>query len=80
MIICSFSEFKQEVHEAPRKLKGKKLHRWLLNCLSNRTTITDWELTENMKICKTILYLERIGKIKLGSKNLGYPYISVEVI
>lgn len=76
---CSFSDWNTPLDTAPKCLKGKSLHKWILRNLKNRNRISCWELEENYKVCKTMMFLERIGKIKMDIVNHDYPYIGVKV-
>lgn len=78
MILCSFSDWKQPLNEAPRTLKGAKLHKWLLRNIKDRPRISVWEIDSNIKVCRALMYLKRIGKISF-TKEHKYPYTGIKI-
>lgn len=79
MIITSYSDWNKPLDECPKNLKGKGQHRWLLNNLRRRNRISCWEIDTNWRVCRSLMYLKRIGKIKLNGKAYDYPYVGVSV-
>ena len=79
MFITSYSDFKIPLNEYPKKLKGKSLHTWIIKSLKNRNRISIWELQENRRMLRTVLFLESLGRIKLFNQGHSYPYIGVSV-
>lgn len=79
MIVTSFSDFRQPIDEAPRHLKGRKLHQWLLRNLRNRNRVSVFELSESQRVANAMMFLNRIGKIKLDNKAYEYPYVGIEI-
>ena len=79
MIICSFSDFNKPLNEAPKSLKGKTLHDWIMKNLKDRNRISVWEIDDNTKVCRAFMYLVKIGKIKLNNKY-DYPYQGLQVM
>lgn len=79
VFITSYSDFNLPLDCAPKRLKGKKLHDWLIRQLSQRERVSTFEIDSDMRVCRTLMYLQRIGKIKLDSKKYGYPYVGVTV-
>ena len=78
MIVCSFSDFYIPLDEAPKSLKGKKLHQWIIKNLKGRKRVSVWEIEGNFRVCRTIMYLVKIGKIKFNN-DYDYPYQGVSV-
>lgn len=78
MIICSFSDFNTPLNEAPSKLKGAKLHKWVIKNLLGRKRISCWEIGDNIKVCKVLMWMQSTGKIKF-TDGYNYPYVGVEV-
>lgn len=77
--LCSFSDFQIPLNEYPKKLKGKKLHEWIIKQLKHRTRISTCEIDYDLRMCRTLMYLDRIGKIKLDNRAYKYPYVGVSV-
>lgn len=78
MFICSFSDHYQSLDEAPKRLRGKKLHTWMLKNMKNRKRVSCFEITEHQHIARTFMYLVRIGKIKL-TEEYDYPHQGIIV-
>lgn len=78
MIVCSFSDWKTPLDEAPKNLKGAKLHKWLLTNLKYRNRISVWEIDANMRVCRTLMYLKHIGKISF-TNDYEYPYTGIKI-
>ncbi len=79
MIITSFSDFYKPLDEYPKHLKGKSLHKWILKNLKGRKRVSVWELDCTQRMVRTMMYLDRINKIKLDP-SLQYPYIGVKLL
>lgn len=79
MFITSYTDFNTGLDEAPKKLKGRSLHNWILKNLKSRERISTFELEANYRVCRTVMFLVKLGKINLNSKNYTYPYIGVTV-
>lgn len=78
MIICSFTDHFVGLNEVPKTLKGKQLHKWILNNLKYRDRISCFELSEMpLRSVKAFMYLERIGKFKTDNKKFGFPYLAI---
>ena len=78
MIVCSFSDFYTPLDEAPKSLKGKKLHHWIIKNLKGRKRVSVWEIDGNIRVCKALMYLVRIGKVRFNN-DYDYPYQGVSV-
>ncbi len=77
MILCSFSDFQLPLNEYPKNLKGKPLHDWICKYLKARTKFSCFEIQEDYRMCRTLMFLQKIGKIKLCNEGLGYPYTNI---
>ncbi|CAH7388181.1 hypothetical protein VCHA53O466_50008 [Vibrio chagasii] len=79
MIVCSFSDFQIPLDEYPKKLKGKRLHDWIIRQLRGRERISCFEIDSDLRMCRTLMFLDRIGKITISSKAHAYPYVGIKV-
>ena len=80
MIITSFSDFNKPLNEAPKNLKGKKLHNWLIKQLKHRDRVCVWEIDYNMKVCRALMFLVKIGKLRFDKSTTDYPYTKIVVV
>ena len=78
MIITSLTDFNVGLDEYPKHLKGKKLHKWILNNLKHRKRVSCFEIDADLRMARTVMFLNRIGKITFN-EDFEYPYTGVTV-
>ena len=78
--ITSFSDWNTPLDEYPKHLKGRRLHKWIIKNLSSRKRISVWEIDCDIRMLRTLMFLQKIKRIELDSSAHEYPYIGVKVL
>lgn len=78
-LLTSWSDWNTSLDEAPKKLKGRSLHKWIIKNLNKRAVkrFSSFEIDDH--ICYAFDYLIRSGKIILDREEESYPYSSYKI-
>ncbi len=71
------TNFQVGLNEYPKKLKGRALHNWIYKALSKRERFSSFEISDDVRMARTIMYLEKIGKISMDNKRYSFPYLHI---